>query len=102
MSKARFVVVFTSSLKPNAKEYQQWGRQMKRLVCQQPGYVSHLSLRNEEGLGVTLSYWESLAAIEAWREHAEHHKAQEYGKAEAYMEYSIEVCEIKRAYSFQP
>ena len=97
---AQYVVIFTSILNPDAEAYHQWGKQMESLVVQQPGYISHKSFRNPEGLGVTLSYWESLEAIRLWHTNTQHQQAQAYGKKKAYLEYTIEVCEIKRAYSF--
>lgn len=100
MNNARFVVIFTSKLNPNAQEYSQWGAQMEALVIHQEGYVSHRSFRNENGQGVTLSYWESLDAIRAWQKHPLHLQAQAYGKKEAYLDYTLEVCEIKRVSSF--
>jgi heme-degrading monooxygenase HmoA len=43
---------------------------MAELAAQQPGYLGMESAR--EGLGITVSYWESLEAIRNWKQNAEH------------------------------
>ncbi|MCP3742423.1 antibiotic biosynthesis monooxygenase family protein [Rossellomorea sp. BNER] len=38
----------------------------------------------DEGLGITVSYWASLAAIKKWKEQSAHKIAQDKGETESY------------------
>lgn len=38
------------------------------------------SVRGADGFGITVSYWDSQAAIRAWSRHAEHRDAQARGR----------------------
>ena len=40
---------------------------MEKLAKQQPGFLGVESARGNSGLGITISYWESLDAIENWK-----------------------------------
>jgi len=40
---------------------------MVELASKQPGFLGIESTRDEAGFGITVSYWESEAAIAAWR-----------------------------------
>ncbi|MCA9028724.1 MAG: antibiotic biosynthesis monooxygenase [Planctomycetaceae bacterium] len=73
---------------------------MAELASHQPGYLGMTSLRDADGLGVTISYWSNRESITNWRDHAEHRLAQEQGRATFYEEYRVEVCEIEAARSF--
>jgi heme-degrading monooxygenase HmoA len=47
---------------------------------------------------LSLSYWESEAAIQAWREHHGHQLAQVRGRNELFRDYRIRVCQVMREY----
>lgn len=47
---------------------------------------------------LSLSYWESEAAIQAWRAHHDHQVAQARGKNELFHDYRIRVCHVIREY----
>lgn len=51
-----------------------------------------------EAIGITVSYWESTAAIEAWKLNAEHQRAQELGKAQWYDEYVVHIALVECEY----
>jgi len=95
------VVIFKSTLKLETKKaYQYYVLQMEDLVKKQPGYLGHVSLRNKNKLGLTLSYWENEEALLHWKQQAAHKEAQFEGRRQFYSSYSIEVAEINRSYSF--
>lgn len=48
---------------------------------------------------LSLSYWESEAAIQAWREHHGHQLAQARGRNELFHDYCIRVCQVIREYA---
>ena len=98
---ANYVVVFTSRLRTDAKGYEQAAQQMLERVRAQPGFVEAISLRGEDGLGVTLSYWDSAESILQWRDDAEHAAIRAQGRADWYQFYSIQIGKIERSYHWK-
>ena len=49
---------------------------MEKLAKQQPGFLGVESARGNSGLGITISYWESLDAIENWKKNTLHKEAK--------------------------
>ena len=54
-----------------------------------------------EGIGITVSYWESLQAIAAWKAQADHQLAQQKGKEQWYRKYTVRICRVEREYAFE-
>jgi len=50
---------------------------------------------------VAISYWPSKVHIQAWKNLAEHKRAQELGKTRWYRSYHVQVVEILHDYSSQ-
>jgi heme-degrading monooxygenase HmoA len=94
-----YAVIFTSVRSPGDDDgYAVAAERMLELARQQPGFLGVESARGENSLGITVSYWSSLEAIGAWREHAEHRLAQEQGRAKWYRRYNLRVCRVERAW----
>jgi heme-degrading monooxygenase HmoA len=93
-----YAVVFTSQRHAGDHGYGATADRMAELAAQQPGYLGVESVRDASGLGITVSYWESEAAILAWRRHAEHTLARERGRTEWYEHYELRVAKVERAY----
>ena len=74
---------------------------MVQLASEQPGYLGVDSVRDATGVGITVSYWSSEAAIAAWRRHAEHTVVREQGRKSWYVEYELRVAKVERAYGFK-
>jgi heme-degrading monooxygenase HmoA len=72
---------------------------MAALAAEQPGYLGVDSARGADGLGITVSYWESEAAVLAWKGIAEHLGAQRLGRERWYQHYELRVARVERAYS---
>lgn len=96
-----YAVVF-SSLRSEEDEsgYAVMAARMKVLAECQPGFLGMDSVRREDGLGITVSYWESEEAIRAWKANAEHLAAQAEGRGKWYAAYRIRVCRVEREYGF--
>src|SRR5262245_58463486 len=97
-----FAVIFTSvrsSADPTG--YATTSERMMELARQQAGFLGVESVRNADGLGITVSYWTSLEAIRAWRQHAEHVLAQQQGRAKWYDRYALRVCRVERSWEFE-
>lgn len=71
---------------------------MLELVSKQPGFVGADSVRDAQGVGITVSYWESEEAILAWKRNAEHAATREQGKREWYESFHVRICKIERSY----
>lgn len=88
-------VVFTSRLKKTAHGYAETARKMEELARSQPGFLGVESVRDENGEGITVSYWESETAIRNWSRHPEHRAAQ--AKAgEWYDAYRVRICKVEK------
>ncbi len=93
--------IFRSRLRSDAgSSYGPVAARMLELARAMPGFVDFKSFRAEDGERVSLIEFESLAALEAWRDHPEHLKAQRAGRERFYSEYRLQVCEPLRAYHF--
>lgn len=94
-----YAVIFTSERTDVKDGYVEMAERMAELASQQPGYLGHESAR--EGLGITVSYWESLEAISNWKKNTEHLFAQKKGREEWYANYKTRICKVERDYGFQ-
>ena len=72
-----YAVIFTSLRTAGDDGYGATADRMVELAAGQPGYLGVETVRDADGLGITVSYWESEAAIAAWRRPAEHVVARE-------------------------
>ncbi len=94
-----YVVIFTSRRTQGDNGYAAMADKMNHLARQQPGYLGFEAVRNAEGFGFTLSYWETPESIRAWKDLAEHQFAQEFGIKNYYEHYEVRVAKVERAYS---
>ncbi|HEX2122121.1 MAG TPA: antibiotic biosynthesis monooxygenase [Thermoanaerobaculia bacterium] len=92
-----YAVIFTSLQTEDLEGYGDTSARMVELAAQQPGFLGVESARGADGLGITVSYWESEEAIANWRRHAEHRVAQEQGRARFYSEFVTRVAKVERA-----
>jgi len=93
-----FAVIFTSLRSAGDAGYGATADRMMTLAAQQPGYLGVESVRGEDGLGITVSYWEDEAAIARWRKDAEHTLARERGRSAWYEHFELRVARVERAY----
>ncbi|MGZ4163794.1 MAG: antibiotic biosynthesis monooxygenase family protein [Tumebacillaceae bacterium] len=96
-----YAVIFTSERTEGDQGYGEMGAKMMELVSGQPGFLGVESARDEVGLGITVSYWESLEAIRNWKAHADHLEAQVKGKSTWYAGYKARICKVERDYGFE-
>ncbi|NWA27209.1 antibiotic biosynthesis monooxygenase [Pseudomonas gingeri] len=96
-----YAVIFTSLRTEGDQGYAEAAQRMVELAGEQPGFLGMESARGEDGLGITVSYWNSEAAILAWKQHAEHSEIRERGRSTWYEAFHTRVCKVERAYPFQ-
>ena len=95
-----YAVIFSSLRTESGEGYEQTAERMLELAALQPGYLGVESVR-EAGFGITVSYWSSLEAIQAWKQQAEHLEAQRMGRAKWYSRYKIRIAKVERDYGFE-
>ncbi|MGZ3755358.1 MAG: antibiotic biosynthesis monooxygenase family protein [Mucilaginibacter sp.] len=93
-----YLVVFTSLRTDGDNGYNDMAIEMEVLAIQQDGFLGMESAR--DGLGITISYWQSLEAIKNWKANTQHLLAQKYGREKWYENYKVRVGKIERDYSF--
>ncbi len=98
LSKAKYIVSFISLMSPDTKGYARAADHMMEAVQSQPGFIGVYTARNEEGIGITNSYWSSLDAIKGWKADKAHQAIQNKGKTVWYQWYQLQVCEIVKNY----
>ncbi|SEN38443.1 Heme-degrading monooxygenase HmoA [Pseudomonas sp. ok272] len=96
-----YAVIFTSLRTDGDHGYGQAAARMVELARQQPGFLGVESARDADGLGITVSYWASEAAILAWKRHSEHGETREQGRTTWYEAFHTRVCKVERAYAFE-
>lgn len=97
-----YAVIFTSQrTEADGTGYTATAERMVQLASEQPGFLGVESARGADGVGITVSYWDSLDSIRRWRDHAEHRLAQRDGKAKWYARYQLRVCRVEEAWGFE-
>ena len=90
-----YTVIFTAQRSLSGDDmYEITADRMVTLAQQQPGFLGVESVRGDDGIGITVSYWTDRDAIARWRGHAEHMVAQAMGRQEFYDWYRIRVAEV--------
>lgn len=97
-----WAVIFTSQRTAEDPEgYARTADEMVALASMQPGFLGAETARGTDGIGITVSYWESLDAIRHWRRHADHQVAQKLGRERWYRAYTLRIAHVERAYGFE-
>ena len=94
---AYYAVIFTSRASGvDAEGYAAAAARMAELARELPGFIGIDSARGDDGLGITVSYWESEEAIAAWKAHAEHVPVQRLGRERWYDWFHTRVARVER------
>jgi heme-degrading monooxygenase HmoA len=94
-----YAVIFTSLRTDVEAGYHDMALRMVELAAQQPGFLGVESAR--DGLGITVSYWDSLEAIRNWKQVGDHLVAQQKGRTDWYSAYKTRICKVERDYGFE-
>jgi heme-degrading monooxygenase HmoA len=88
-------VIFTAQRSLSGDDiYDITADRMVLLARRQPGFLGVESVRGDDGIGITVSYWVDRDAIANWRQQAEHLAAQALGRQEFYDWYRVRVAEV--------
>ena len=97
----QIVTVFRSRVRRDgAREYAATAPEILELALGMPGLVDVKSFAADDGEHVTIATFADEESQRAWREHAEHRRAQRAGRDRFYAEYTIQVCDTVRARTF--
>jgi heme-degrading monooxygenase HmoA len=94
-----YAVIFTSTRTKIDEGYGVTATRMVELAEQQTGFLGAESAR--EDVGITVSYWQSLDAIKAWKQNSEHLIAQEMGRKKWYSAFKTRIALVERDYGFE-
>ncbi len=94
-----YAVIFASTTTPDTVGYDETAQRMIELAARQPGFLGVDSARRD-GVGITVSYWDSEESIAAWKRHAEHTVVREAGRQRWYDSYELRVARVERAYGW--
>lgn len=97
-----YAVIFTALR--NGRDpagYQRAAARMAELSARQPGCLGFESARGADGLGITVSYWESEEALAAWKAQVDHAATREQGRQQWYDGYELRVAKVERAYGWR-
>ena len=90
-----FAVIFTAQRSLSGDDiYDITADRMVLLARRQPGFLGVESVRGDDGIGITVSYWADRDTIANWRQQAEHLAAQALGRQEFYEWYRVRVAEV--------
>ncbi len=94
-----YAVIFTTVRTSVDEGYAEMADKMAELAKLQEGYLGIESAR--DGLGITVSYWESTDAILNWKNNIEHTLAREKGRELWYQQYQLRICKVEHDYGFE-
>jgi heme-degrading monooxygenase HmoA len=97
-----YAVIFTSRRTDGDNGYGAASDAMVELAAQQQGFLGIETARGADGVGITVSYWDSEEAIAGWRRNVEHRATRERGRSLWYQHYEVRVCRVERAYAGPP
>jgi len=96
---SEFAVIFKSKRNlPIPEQYGEFSNRLLELAREHKGFLRIESVADLNGNGISVSYWDSLDSIRAWKENSFHLLAQSKGKTEWYQDYTVEICEVIRSY----
>ncbi|NML07365.1 antibiotic biosynthesis monooxygenase [Sphingomonas sp. G-3-2-10] len=102
LRKGQIAVIFVSQRTGADPEgYADAAEAMATLAAAQPGYCGVDSVRDGDGLGITVSYWADHESAVAWRNDAEHAQIRDRGRGIWYASYDLFVTEVVRGYDWR-
>ena len=91
-----YAVIFTSLRTDGDNGYGATADRMIELAAKQDGFIGIESAREE--LGITVSYWQNIDAIKAWKSNLEHLDAQRQGHEKWYSSFRVRISKVEHEY----
>lgn len=98
-----YAVIFSSKRQDaNSDLYYEHNNKLDEKIRTMPGYIKHAGIRHPETReGVTVAYFDSLDAIDAWRKDFEHMDAKKLAKSHFYENYNVTITVVIESYGWQ-
>ena len=99
---ANVIVLFeVKPTKEGMQRYLDLAAMLKPMLTGFEGFIraERFSSLNEEGKLLSMNVWTDEAAVERWRNMAEHRMSQKEGREKLFESYKITVCNAVREYS---
>jgi heme-degrading monooxygenase HmoA len=94
-----YAVVFYTITEGNLEGYQEAEQRMEALAKLQKSYLKIESARNE--IGITVSYWQTLADITNWENNIQHIAIRNLGRENLCKQYQLRICKVEHRYGFK-
>jgi heme-degrading monooxygenase HmoA len=94
-------VIFEVWIAPgHSQDYLAIAARLKPELEQMDGFISieRFQSLSEEGKLLSLSFWRDEDCVKAWRNHAEHKKAQNMGRESIFRDYRLRIVQVLRDY----
>jgi heme-degrading monooxygenase HmoA len=99
--KTYYACIFTNQRSEQGRDlYPMMSDRMVELAKTQPGFLGVESVRGDDEIGITVSYWETREAIAAWGRHGEHMIAKRHGREEFYLWFQLRIAKVEETRSF--
>ena len=93
--KSYYAVIFTSIQSEVNKDYEEMTKLTISLAKKQRGSLRVDSARSN-GIGITLSYWETEESIRNWKNHEKLLVARHEGRSGWYSDYHVHFAQVER------
>jgi heme-degrading monooxygenase HmoA len=96
-----YILIFEVWPKPEHRgHYLELAAVLRKELEQMPGFISveRFQSLHDEGKLLSVSVWESLEAIAAWKAHEGHREAQYLGRTEYFAAYRLRIAEVVKDY----
>jgi len=96
-----YAVIFSSKRSEmDELNYLEVAKRMASLASEQKGFMGMENVQDEHGMGIMISYWDSLEAIKGWNNQSAHNVAQKKGRDSWYDQFTVRICKVERMYDF--
>ncbi len=94
-----YAVIFVNQrTEVDGEDYGNTADRMVELAHAQDGYLGMESVREDNGKGITVSYWKDMDAIKHWKNNLEHVEARQKGKESWYEDYQLQIAKVEHGY----
>jgi heme-degrading monooxygenase HmoA len=91
-----WATIFKTRQSDDTEGYEDMAVRMAALVDGYDGFLGMDSARGDDGVGITVCYWEAIEAIEAWGRDAQHREAQKIGLERWYDHITMRIAKVEQ------
>ncbi len=93
-----YAVIFQATVNELDDEYYETAARLRELALSEYG-CTEFSSYTQGTEEIAISYWPSKTHIQAWKNLAEHRRAQERGRTRWYRSYRVRIVEVVKDYA---